>query len=361
MTEPVVLGSDDARLGEAPLHELARAVRRRVVDDHDVGLHVSEVCEQRGQTRLEPVRLVRRHDDDGDVVHVWSNATAPLVGGRRTSSPRERARPRASTGEISSRAEPASDAPFAAAHDAVEDDRVASDVDHATGAVVDDPVHPLLDDARPAAEGQHLPVEAQPAVESVRRRAWERSPRAAGSSRRRPAGDSARSLGFVLVPSPVSGTGPISRVRVATSITNARTRSGRKPEQSVVSALDLAPVLPEISDLERSARLRAPRSPGISRPRRSRRRARDASSCRPRQSCSSAASPSASVGGDVVSDAPSTRPQPRFLPVDAAAGLTSVVTRSRRSAGRPGRRCPSFAGCPCPRSCRRSSRPGGSP
>ena len=62
------------------LDELPRPVGRLVVDDDDVELDLAGMVEDGAEARLEPVRLVRRDDDDGEVVHV--------CGGHRA-SPRE--------------------------------------------------------------------------------------------------------------------------------------------------------------------------------------------------------------------------------------------------------------------------------
>ena len=47
--------------------------------------------------------------------------------------------------------------------DTLEDETVTRDLDHATRAVIDKPLDPILYAIRPAAVGQHLAVERKPA------------------------------------------------------------------------------------------------------------------------------------------------------------------------------------------------------
>src|SRR4249919_3821912 len=71
MPEPVIVARHDARCREFALDELVRAVGRAVVRDDDVSPEVSHVGEYRPEARTEPVSLVRRDDDDCEVIHAW--------------------------------------------------------------------------------------------------------------------------------------------------------------------------------------------------------------------------------------------------------------------------------------------------
>ena len=86
------------------------------------------------------------------------------------------------------RTEPSAGTTLARTDDAVEDEAVLGDIEHATGLVVDDSPNPVLYTESPSTIGKHLAVEGKPAVKAALVKRGRNLVRATAPGRGRPAG-----------------------------------------------------------------------------------------------------------------------------------------------------------------------------
>ena len=252
------------------------------------------------------------------------------------------------------RAEPAADRALPRARDALEDDAVTRDFDHATRAVVHDALHPCLDPVGLSAARKHLAIEREPPVQALRIQG--RDDLLRWSDPYDVSGREPERKGRSACPrSRRAASGAFSPDRTATSRYDRATCAGSGAVPHVPGP-ELAPVLPRVRRLQRLGRRREPPSPGTSRPPPAHRPAPARFALRVTSQpveLRCPPGPSSARRCRTVHDAP----KPRLFPVDPTARLTAVVGGAVTAEIFEVDRAPPAVGCPTARWCRRSFPP----